>query len=85
MPIYTTTITLMSGTEADYNHLFTELKSNAFRLSGGKNAASSIAEDAPMILSTTQPNLFDVTAMVSSAASHTGKKFSFTVRREKTA
>jgi hypothetical protein len=84
MPTYTTTITLLSGTEDDYDHLFSELKNKSFRISADKNTGFVSSEDAPMILSTSQPNLFDVTALVSSAASHTGKKFSFTVRREKT-
>jgi hypothetical protein len=84
MPFYTTTIKLMSGTTEDYEKLSDELKKKSFTEYIDRRGDAAKKENAPVILSTNQANLFDVTASVSSAASSTGKKFSFTVRKEKT-
>jgi len=84
MPCYTTTIKLLSGTSEDYELLSNELKKKSFTVHVDKHGETAKKHDAPVILSTNQANLFEVTASVSSAASSTGKKFSFTVRKEKT-
>src|SRR5277367_4785798 len=84
MPFYTTTIKLMSGTSEDYEHLSNELKKKSFTEHIDKHPGTLKKKDAPVILSTNQANLFEVSATVSSAASSIGKKFSFTIRKEKT-
>jgi hypothetical protein len=83
MPTYTTTIKLMSGTKEDYESLSNELKKKSFRAPEEKSKKERVNQEAPIRLSTTQTNLLDVTTSISEAASHTGKKFTFVVRKEK--
>jgi hypothetical protein len=83
MPLYTTTIKLLSGTKEDYESLSNELKKKSFRAPEDKNIDEKISQDSPIRLSIFQSNLMDVTTSISKAASHTGKKFTFVVRKEK--
>ena len=73
----------MSGTQEDYKRLSSELREKSFTEPDEMYRRLSKNQDTAVTLSTNQPNLFEVSASVSSAASRIGKKFSFTVRREK--
>ena len=84
MPLYTITIKLISGTKDDYETLTNELKKKSFRAPEDKNMDKIINQDASVSFFTIQTNLLDVTTSISAAASHTGKKFTFVVRKEKT-
>jgi hypothetical protein len=83
MPLYTATIKLIAGTEEDYSRLFDELKEKSFRPSfygSGLNKANSLS---PLVLAINQSSMLEVTTSLMSAASHSGKKFSYSVQREK--
>ncbi|HEY8734471.1 MAG TPA: hypothetical protein VIL90_07905 [Puia sp.] len=84
MPKFITSIRLQEATEKDYAVLSKEMKKNSFspvnelkkNISGGLNS--------PFVFnSTSHKSLLDTTAVVSLAAATTGKKYSFTVIREK--
>lgn len=83
MPVFTTKIKLLSATDNDYNRLSDELKKKSFRVCLDNQSKKAATTEGAVILSTNQPTLFEVTSSVFSAASRTGKKFSFTVRKEK--
>jgi hypothetical protein len=83
MPLYTTQIKLQSATDSDYNRLSDELKKYSFKVCMDNKSKKAASSEGSVILSTNQQTLFEVTSSVFSAASTTGKKFSFTVRREK--
>jgi hypothetical protein len=82
MPKYTTTIKLTSGTDKDYELLSQELVKKNFIVC--RPDTRSVAErDREITLAATGSNMLDVTALVSASASRTGRKFSFSVRKEK--
>jgi hypothetical protein len=83
MPLFTTKIKLISGTGNDYSLLSEELKKKSFVISyDGQSKKENLSERA-VILSTNLPTLSEVTTSIYEAASRIGKKFSFTVRKEK--
>ncbi len=84
MPKFTTSIQLQEASEKDYAVLSREMKKNFF------NPVSEIKVDQKGRLvstfvfnSSSYKSLLDTTTVVSLAAATTGKKYSFTVIREK--
>ena len=73
MPLFTTSVNLIAATDQDYDFLSRELERKSFRKSGKSSSR----------FSSNQPSLLDVTTAVSEAASHTGKKFTYSVMRDK--
>jgi hypothetical protein len=84
MPKFITSIHLQEATERDYAKLSQELKKYLFspvnKPGSGKSAGSA---SSYVFNSTGNKSLIDTSAAVSLAAANTGKKFSFTVIREK--
>ena len=82
MPKFITSIHLQEATERDYAKLSQELKKYLFspvnKPGSGKTSVSSYVFNT-----TGNKSLIDTSAAISLAASNTGKKFSFTVIREK--
>jgi hypothetical protein len=85
MAKFITSISLIEATERDYAKLSQELKKYFFN-PAGKSASAKSKESASTAVYNSPDNksLLDTTTTVSRAASATGKKFSFTVIREKT-
>jgi hypothetical protein len=73
MPLFTTSINLIAATDQDYDFLSRELEKKSFRK----------LNESPSRFSSNQPSLMDVTVAVSEAASHTGRKFTYSVIRDK--
>jgi hypothetical protein len=84
MAKFITSISLMEATERDYAKLSQELKKYFFNPAGKTaNAKSKESGSTAVFNSPDNKSLLDTTTTVSRAASATGKKFSFTVIREK--
>ncbi len=83
MPTFIAKIKLLSGTETDYDRLSNELRQKSFRTRDIQEFEKKENSDNAIVMSTIQPTLFEVTHSVSEAASRIGKKYSFTVRRQK--
>jgi hypothetical protein len=83
MPLFIAEIKLLCGTLSDYNRLSEDLRQKSFRASGSFESDKTASLDGPFVMATDQPTLFEVSSTVSAAASRIGKKFSFTVRRER--
>ena len=77
MPNYLIDINLQSAGPADYDKLFFELSRNAFR------TASDAGRPRGGNFFTTKESIVEVMTDVSRSAQSTGKKFNFTVIREK--
>jgi hypothetical protein len=82
MPKYTTIIKLTSGTDKDYEFLSQELVRKNFIICRTDNQHNA-GLDKQITMAVTGSNMLDVTAKVSASASRTGKKFSYSVRKEK--
>ena len=84
MPKFITSISLQEASEKDYDVLSRELKKYFFspvndlksKKSGGNNSTYTFD-------STRHKSLLDTTSAVAHAAASTGKKYSFTIIREK--
>jgi hypothetical protein len=83
MPLYITTIKLISGTDEDYNRLSDELRKKSFRTSYERKERNSADLNLPLVLAINQPTMLEVSTSILAAVSHTGKKFSYSVRKEK--
>jgi hypothetical protein len=84
MPKFTTSIRLQEANEKDYAILSREMKKNSFNpVSENKKNTSEGLNTTFVFNSTTHKSLLDTTAVVSLAAATTGKKYSFTVIKEK--
>jgi hypothetical protein len=84
MPKFTTSIQLQEASEKDYAVLSREMKKNSFSpVSGLKVDKSGRLNSTFVFNSTSYRSLLDTTAIVSLAAATTGKKYSFTLIREK--
>ncbi len=85
MAKFITSIKLVEASERDYAKLSQELKKYFFnpaaKTGSGKTKAPA---SAAVFNSSDNQNLLDATTAVSRAAATTGKKFSFTVIRDKT-
>jgi hypothetical protein len=81
MPTFTTSIKLLSATEFDYRKLSQEMEKKSFHPAKAQYPASG---NSPVIFKcTTDSSLADTSSAVSRVASLTGKKFSFTIIKEK--
>jgi hypothetical protein len=84
MPKFITSIRLQGANEKDYAILSREMKKNSFNpvLENRKNAGSR--SDSTFVFNTnSNKSLVDTTTLVSLAAATTGKKYSFTLFKEK--
>lgn len=85
MPKFITSIRLQEASEKDYAILSSELKKYFFNpVTNHRLIKSNESSPAFMFNSTRHKSLLDSTTAVSHAAALTGKKYSFTVIREKT-
>jgi hypothetical protein len=82
MPLFTTSVRLLSASENDVENLSQELQKKSFRRSSNKKINQD-GNDMAVIFSTNQLTMLDVSTAVTEAASHTGKKFSFSIMKEK--
>lgn len=86
MPSYFTSIRLASATEKDYEILSREMERQSFRLVGKpqKRGSKPVAPATPISFhSSMRPSLLDASAAITHAASATGKKYSFTIMKDK--
>jgi hypothetical protein len=84
MPKFITSIRLQEASEKDYAILSRELKKYFFIPVNDTNQNKSNSDGPAYIFNSTRhKNLLDSTTAVSNAAASTGKKYSFTVIREK--
>ena len=85
MSKFITSIRLQEATERDYATLSQEMKKNAFNpVSDQKHGKAGGNSSTFVFNSTGNKSLLDTTTVVTLAAATTGKKYSFTVIREKT-
>lgn len=85
MAKFITSIKLLEATERDYAKLSQELKKYFFNPAGKTGSGKSKETAATAVFNSPDNNsLLDTTTAVSRAAATTGRKFSFTVIREKT-
>ena len=84
MPKFITSIRLQEASETDYAVLSQEMKKNAFSpVSENKSNRKDGKNSTIVFNSSSYKSLLDTTAVVSLAAATTGKKYSFTVIKEK--
>jgi hypothetical protein len=84
MPKFTTSIRLQEASEKDYDILSRELKKYLFSpVSDLKPIKSGTSNSTFTFNSTSHKSILDTTTAVSNAAASTGKKYSFTVIKEK--
>jgi hypothetical protein len=84
MPKFITSIRLQEANEKDYAILSQEMKKNSFNpVREDKKNTSGGVNPTFVFNSTSHKSLLDTTTIVSRAAATTGKKYSFTVIREK--
>jgi hypothetical protein len=82
MPLFTTSISLIAGTDQDYDFLSRELQKKSFRKIGDR---SGRRRETVSSFSSNKSSLLDVNSAVNEAAAHTGKKFTYSVMKEKSA
>jgi hypothetical protein len=84
MAKFITSIKLQEATERDYAKLSQELKKYLFSPAGKSGSGKPTESTASVTYnSTDNKSLLDTTKAISRAAANTGRKFSFTVIREK--
>ena len=84
MPKFITSIRLQKANERDYAILSREMKKNSFNpVSENKSKESGEFISSIVFNSTSNKSLVDTTTEVSLAAATTGKKYSFTVLKER--
>lgn len=84
MPKFITSIRLQEASEKDYDVLSSELKKYFFSPVADPKAGKSAGSNSSFTFNSTRhKSLLDTTTAVSNAAASTGKKFSFTVIKEK--
>jgi hypothetical protein len=85
MAKFITSIKLLEATERDYAKLSQELKKYFFSPAAKTGLGKSTESAASVIFnSSDNKSLLDTTTAISRAAATTGRKYSFTVIREKT-
>ena len=85
MPKFITSIRLQEANERDYAILSRELKKNSFSpVSENKSNGSGEVISSIVFNSNSNKSLLDTTTEVTLAAATTGKKYSFTVLKERT-
>ena len=84
MPKFITSIRLQEANERDYAILSRELKKNSFSpVSENKSNGSGEVISSVVFNSNSNKSLLDTTTEVTLAAATTGKKYSFTVIKER--
>ena len=84
MPSYFTSSRLASATEKDYEILSREMERQSFRLVGKPQKRGAKPVTVPISFhSSMRPSLLDASAAITHAASATGKKYSFTIMKDK--
>jgi hypothetical protein len=85
MPKFITSIRLQEANERDYAILSRELKKNSFSpVSENKSNRSGEVISSIVFNSNSNKSLLDTTTEVTLAAATTGKKYSFTILKERT-
>ncbi len=82
MPTFITSIKLLAASDADVVNLNKAMKQKSFVPKNDQGAQKQSPAN-PIVFTTTKANLLDATADVSRAASSIGKKFSFTIIKDK--
>jgi hypothetical protein len=84
MPKFITSIRLQGANEKDYAVLSREMKKNSFNpVVENRKKTGSGSDSTYVFNSNTHKSLVDTTTLVSLAAATTGKKYSFTLIKEK--
>jgi hypothetical protein len=84
MPKFITSIRLQGANEKDYAVLSREMKKNSFNPVVEKRNATDGGSDSTFVFNAnSNKSLVDTTTLVSLAAATTGKKYSFTLFKEK--
>lgn len=83
MPIFITSIKLLAASEADVANLNEAMKQRSFLPKDYLDSEKQPHQNSMVYVSTTKSNLLDATTDVSMAASSVGKKFSFTIMKDK--
>jgi len=84
MPKFITSIRLQGANEKDYAVLSREMKKNSFNpVTENKRDTGSGSDSTFVFNSSSHKSLVDTTTLVSLAAATTGKKYSFTLFKEK--
>jgi hypothetical protein len=84
MPSYFTSIKLAAATEKDYEILSREMERQSFRPVDKPGKRGSKVVTVPISFhSSLRPSLLDASTAISHAASVTGKKYSFTIMKDK--
>jgi hypothetical protein len=83
MPIFITSIKLLAASEADVATLNEAMKQRAFHPKDYEDPQKQPPRNSIVYISSTKSNLLDATTDVSMAASSVGKKFSFTIMKDK--
>ena len=84
MPTYITSIKLLAATDSDVAKLNEVMKSKSFHPKDYMDPWDESPKNSRTYIGTTKSNLLDATGEVSTAISSIGKKFSFTIIRDKT-
>ena len=83
MPKFTTTIRIPLITESDYQTISSEMQKKQFVPEQRTRKDSSISEKPFVFTHTGRETLLDLTTVVSRTLEATGKKYSFTIMKEK--
>jgi hypothetical protein len=87
MPVYITSIKLLAASEDDIANLNEAMKQRSFlprpHHDNNPNERKPFLKNPIEYVSTAKSNLLDATTDVSMAASSVGKKFSFTIMKDK--
>jgi hypothetical protein len=83
MPTFITSIKLLAASEADVANLTKAMKQRSFHPKFYEDPKHHPHKNAIEYVSTAKSNLLDATTDVSMAASSVGKKFSFTIIKDK--
>jgi hypothetical protein len=83
MPIFITSIKLLAASEADVANLNEAMRQRSFLPKDYLDSEKQLHKNSIEYVSTAKSNLLDATTDVSMAASSVGKKFSFTIMKDK--
>jgi hypothetical protein len=83
MPTFITSIKLLAASEADVANLNEAMKQRSFHPKYDLDAQHHPHKNSIEYVSSAKSNLLDATTDVSMAASSVGKKFSFTIMKDK--
>ena len=83
MPKFTTSVNLLAASEADIKKLNEAMKMKSFHSTDDRTIKEQATKGPIAYTSTTKASLVEASADVSMAASSVGRKFSFTIIKEK--